>query len=151
VVLSGVQFLGNWLDKLHQGNIRTPSSTITTVDCSDHIQNRAISTFGNSITFWVVACHLFLHAIIVVSSSVFSVNSLHWVRERSLQDIVYFLECCYHKFRCFDGQQFSEEKLSCCKTGVRQLTVPRDGPRRRSCPRSLRSREMATSLTVWRI
>jgi hypothetical protein len=39
----------------------------------------------------------------------------------------------------------------CCKTGVRQLKVPRDGPRRSSCPQSLRSREMATSLTVWRI
>jgi Integrase core domain len=40
---------------------------------------------------------------------------------------------------------------TCCKTGARQLKVPRDGPRRRSCPKSLRSREMATSLTVWRI
>jgi hypothetical protein len=44
-----------------------------------------------------------------------------------------------------------EAHLRCCKTGVRQLTVPRDGPRRRSCPQSLLSREMATSLTVWRI
>jgi hypothetical protein len=39
----------------------------------------------------------------------------------------------------------------CCNFGVRQLMVPRDGPRRSSCPQSLRSREMATSLTVWRI
>jgi hypothetical protein len=39
----------------------------------------------------------------------------------------------------------------CCKTGVRQSKVPRDGPRRSSCPQSLRSREMATSLTGWRI
>jgi Reverse transcriptase (RNA-dependent DNA polymerase) len=31
--------------------------------------------------------------------------------------------------------------LQCCKTGVRQLTVPRDGPRRSSCPQSLRPRD----------